>query len=327
MLRDLRLKIRNRHSRISSCGYQEFLGYSKQFFDFVKNSQTLTAMISELLARNPASVAEVAAAGPNIQIYGNTSEEAAAIAHAKWIAYSKQDDPTEFHTSVMGHTSSSRFDDALNLYRDWYVDPLFDYLDEIFEDANVILGTLTRYKQKVEWYKRKALHDLFTNNTVHGEDVLAENMYEYLFDQGIPFHTQPHSASGIPDVVSLDDSQHPFIGDVKIFDASSRGATYIKKGLYQIYRYCWDHNSAVGHLIIFNVSNKQLQLALPARPDGVPRFEYNNKTVFITVIDIHPYEEPASKRPIPETDVINADDLVKQVKEEEEAAVDERNMV
>jgi hypothetical protein len=311
MLRDLRVKVRNRHSRISSCGYLEFLALSKQFFAFVNSSPTLKSIISELLARNPASTQEARTADPNVQVYGETAEQAATIAYEKWSRYAAQDTAHGFYTHAVS-TGSGQFDDGLELYRDWYVEPLFDYLDEVLEDANVILATLVRYKHKVEWYRRQEVAQLYAGDTSRGERHLARHMYEYLFDQGLPFHVEPQAASGRPDVVSLEESNEPFIGDAKVFDAVNRGAPYIKKGLYQVYRYCWDYNSPVGYLIVFNTSDKQLRFTLPSGADGVPRFEYNNKTIFIVVIDIHPHAGTASTLGTPETVTVVGEDLVRE---------------
>ena len=316
MLHDLRVKVRNRHSRVSSCGWEDFLGLSKQFFAFLNGNSVLKAIVSELLARNPDSVQEARTADPDIQLYGETAEQAATLGYIKWESYAAQNQSEAFHSFAM-HTGE--FQEALEKFRDWYVEPLFDYLDEVLDDANVVLVMLSRYKQKVEWYRRVEVGELYASDTGRGEKRIAKHMYEFLFDQGLPFHVEPAAASGRPDVVSLEDSEHPFIGDVKIFDASGgRGSSYLKKGLYQVYRYCWDYNQPIGHLIIFNVSSKQLRFELPSHPDGVPRFEYNHKTIFITVIDIHEHEGTASTRGVAETVTITASELVREVESEPE---------
>lgn len=315
MLRDLRVKIRNRHSRISACTHREFLPLTRQFFAFVAASPILTAVVKEVIARNPKVVEEASTENLSVLVYGETAEEAAAIAYTKWKRYADRNDTYEYYQHVTGHCQG--FDDGLEKYREWYVEPLFDHLDEILEDSNIVLATLTRYKHKVEWYRREELQRLFSTNQSTGENVLAKHMYEYLFDQGIAFVVEPKIASGRPDAVSLEDSNHPFIGDAKIFDAASRGATYIKKGLYQVYQYCLDCNEAVGYLIVFNVSDKQLRLEMPSS-ENAPRFEYNHKTIFVIIIDIHAYEGTASKRAIPESVTITAEEMVREVKEQEQ---------
>jgi hypothetical protein len=317
MLLDLRLKVRNRRSNISSCGYREFLPLTRQFFAFVAANPILSSTVAEFLARNPKSVEEVTGhMNPSDHIYGETAEEAAVVGYTKWKGFAGQDRPDGFFGHVTGVTGS--MDDALSRYRDWYVEPFFEHLDEVLEDSNVILGTLIRYKHKVEWYRRQQLQKLFADNSSQGEKTLARHMYEYLFDQGIPFQIEPQTASGRPDVTALDNSEHPFIGDVKVFDAAGRGAAYIRKGLYQVYQYCCDCNESVGHLIVFNVSEKQLRFALPSGAGGIPRFEYNHKTIFVTIIDIHEHDGTASKRGIPDTVTISKDDVISEAKEQEQ---------
>lgn len=314
MLLDLRVKLRTRHSRISSCNHEDFLGLSKQFFAFLNSNSVLRAVISELLARNPKSAAEASTADPNSQAYAETDEEAATLAYAKWQIFAIQDNPMKF---IEYAPTARGLPDMLERFRDSYVEPLFDYLDEVLEDGNIVLATLVRYKKKVEWYRRGEVLPLYAGDTSRGEKRLAKHMYEFLFDQGLPFHVEPAAASGRPDVVSLEDSERPFIGDVKIFDPEGgRGASYIRKGFYQVYRYCWDYNQPIGHLVVFNVSSKELRVELPSQPGGVPRFEYNHKTIFLTVIDVHEHQGTASTRGIADTVTISADELIREVEAE-----------
>src|SRR5689334_21240162 len=140
----------------------------------------------------------------------------------------------------MGHGD---FNQSSGIYKDWYVTPLFDYLDEVLDDSNVILATLARYKHKVEWYRRDEVLALYVEDTLRGEKRLKKHMFEFLFDQGLPFHVESTTASGKPDVVSLDNSEHPFIGEVKIFDPDrSKGSSGVREAFSQVYRYCWDYN-------------------------------------------------------------------------------------
>jgi len=127
------------------------------------------------------------------------------------------------------------------------------------------------------------------------------------------------AASGEPDVVSLQDSQHRFIGEVKIFDSDSRGKAYIKKAFYQTYRYCLDYNEPLAYLIVFNVSKRQLRVELPSDREGVPRFEYNHKTIFLIVIDIHERLGTTSTLGIADTVTISASELIHEVEEADKA--------
>jgi len=310
MLTNLRVKLRTRRSAIASCGFEDFLPLTKQYFAFLDSNPVLKAVIAELLARNQQSITEVQNTNRNSRrAYGTTAEEAATIAYVVWREFASQNVIHGFHS----HALHGDFNESSGIYKDWYVEPLFNYLDEILDDANIVLALLIRYKQKVEWYKREYVLALYQSDTGRGETNVKQHMFEFLFDQGLPFHVEPVSASGEPDVVSLHDSQHHFIGEVKIFDSENRGKSYIKKAFYQAYRYCLDYNEPLAYLIVFNVSKRQLRVELPSGPDGVPRFEYNHKTIFLVVIDVHEREGTASTLGIADTVTISAAELINEV--------------
>jgi len=317
MLTDLRVKLRTRHSRIASCDVDEFLPLTKQCFSFFRANSVLKSVIDELLARNNKIANELQAATGNMRVYGDTAEEGATIAYLTWQSFADQDDIHYFYRTEFG--GYGELDQSLGRYRDRYVEPLFDYLDETLDDGNVVLATLIRYKQKVEWYRRPDVLKLYEDDTSRGEKNVKQHMFEFLFDQGLAFHVEPVAASGEPDVVSLQDSQHRFIGEIKIFDSESRGKTYIKKAFYQAYRYCLDYNEPLAYLIVFNVSKRQLVVELPSDHDGVPRFEYNHKTIFLIVIDIHKREGTASTLGVAETVTISASELIHEVEEAAQA--------
>jgi hypothetical protein len=304
MLTDLRVKLRNRRIRINGSGFEDFLSLAKQFFAFVEATPVLKSALAELLARNQATINEVKNAPPHARVYGETAEEAATIAYLMWQGDANQ---TNGHRSRLGV-------DKLSDYKDWYVEPLLEYLDETLDDANIVLALLLRYKRKVEWYRRDEVREIYEKDTARGETNLKLHMFEFLFDQGLPFHVEPTAASGKPDIVALDGTQHPFIGEVKIFDPDgSRGAAYIRKAFSQAYRYAGNYNEPVAYLIVFNVSKKQLRVELPSEPDGVPRFELNHKTIFLVTIDL--YEGTASTMGVAETVTIVASELIREVEE------------
>jgi len=246
---------------------------------------------------------------------GTTDGEAATLGYVKWQTFAAQDNPHAFYINASGGLR-----EGLELYRDWYVEPLFDYLDETLDDVNIILATLIRYKQKVEWYRKRDVLKLYEDDTLRGEKKLKWQMFEFLFDQGLPFHIEPTSATGEADVVLLDGTGHPFPGEVKIF-YPERGKTTkkVKEGVSQAYRYCLDYNEPVGYFIVFNIPNKHLSFDVPSKPDGIPRFELNHKTVFLIVINLYD-EGTASTRGVAETVTIQASDLVREVEESTKAS-------
>ena len=76
------------------------------------------------------------------------------------------------------------------------------YVDEHLDDQQAILYFLRRYKHRCEWFHAERLRQAVRHDTHKGEKTLALDLYEYMHDQGIDFHIEPHSTSGIPDFVA-----------------------------------------------------------------------------------------------------------------------------
>jgi hypothetical protein len=76
-----------------------------------------------------------------------------------------------------------------------------------------------------------------------------------------------------------------------------------------------DYNEPLAYLIVFNVSKRQLRVDVPSDPDGVPRFQYNHKTIFLIVIDVHEQEGTASTLGVADTVTISAAELIHEVEE------------
>jgi len=296
MLKNLREKLGTRRALIASGSFKDFLPQSRQFFAFLDSSPILKSMSAELLARNPVSVREATTTPDHKKVAGNTTEEAATIGLVKWRAFANQDDPRRFYASPdMGQG----IENGAVGFKEWYVTPVFHYFDEMLGDFNLVLAMLIRYKHKVEWYRRQEVLDLYEKHRATGEDSVKEHMFEFLFDQGLMFHKEPQSASGRPDALILDDSGRPLITEAKIFDGGNKSS--IKDGFYQAYWYCVDYDEPLGYLIVFNVSSRQLEIKIESDSEGVPRWTYNHKTIFVVQIDVHPHEETASGRGISDT--------------------------
>ena len=310
MLKNLREKLSTRRAVIASSSYKDLLTQSWQFFAFLDSNPVLKSMTAELLARNQQSIREATTTAPHKRVAGETTEKAAAIGLVKWRAFANQDDPRSFYVSS---EMANGIEQAAEFFKEWYVNPVFLYFEETLGDFDVILALLIRYKHKVEWYRRKDVLDLYAGKTATGEDNVKQHMFEYLFDQGLQFHKEPSSASGQPDAVILDDSGRPLITEAKIFTGQNKPS--IKDGFYQAYWYCVDYSESLGYLIVFNVSDRQLEIKIESDTEGIPRWTYNHKTIFVVQIDVHPHEETASGRGISDTVTITEDELRHEVEE------------
>jgi hypothetical protein len=208
-----------------------------------------------------------------------------------------------------------KFDKALDHFRDRYLDPFYEYVDEHIEERNLVLSELIRFKHVAEWFRRDELWNRWKSQSRSGERVLAFAVYQFLYEQGVDFQIEPASASGEVDMVSAQQSPAPLVADVKIYDPeSSRGTTYIRRGFYQAYRYLHDFNQPIGYLVVFKGSEKLLIFSgATSNSEQVPYMTINDKTIFLIQIDIFPHEESASKRGVPEQDVISEADVSAEI--------------
>jgi hypothetical protein len=140
--------------------------------------------------------------------------------------------------------------------------------------------------------------------------VLALDLYEYLYEQGIEFYIEPSSVSGEVDLIGAQSGTEPLLADVKIFyPQKSKGEAYLERGFHQLYTYCRDHNQACGYLVIFNLSPDNLRILTKIQSQSDSYVTHNNKTIFFVVIDLFPHTVSASKRGVMECRELREEDL------------------
>jgi hypothetical protein len=309
-LQDLRYKLQKRVQRLQTVGGDGLSLELVRFFDFFDTNPTLRASAAALSAKYPRINEELNAALQRHELLqGLTEGESAAIGLAVLRKVAVPDDnrmPVLKYVEFTGRSA-----EMLNSFRERYLDPFYEYIDEHIEDRNIVLAELVRFKHLAEWFRRGELWNRWRSDSRSGERSLAFAVYEFLYEQGIDFQIEPASASGEADMVSAQHSPNPLVADVKIFDpASSRGSSHIKRGLHQVYRYLHDFNQPVGYLVVFKGTEKQLEVNVStAHTEEVPYFTLGDKTIFLVQVDIFPHEESASKRPIPEGEIISEVEL------------------
>ena len=181
--------------------------------------------------------------------------------------------------------------------REVFLEPFYEYIDEHLDDQQAILYFLRRYKHRCEWFHADRLRQAVRDDTQRGEKTLALDLYEYLHDQGIDFHIEPHSTSGIPDFVADQVGKERVIADTKLFwPESSKGKSYIISGFNQAYIYACDYNEPCAYLVIYKMCHEGLNFLVPSTQSSFPSLTVNNKTIFFVVVDIFEYETSASKR-------------------------------
>ncbi len=311
----LRYKLQKRVRRLNSTEYRIFHFVLKQFWGFLKSYPIFVGIIEELEANMGYinnDVKELFSSRKAIA-FDNELENAAACYYVLKRCVESDDDMVEVNVAN-NYSHEQNYNDILESFKDIFLEPFYDYLDEYLDDARAVLSVIQKYKKICEWFKRKILFDLWANETQKGEKLLALNLYEYLYEQGIEFYIEPSSISGEVDLISSQIGEDRLIADAKIFNPEKgKGKDYILRGFNQIYSYTVDYNEPVGYLIIFKTCKEGLSFSVDDKSHHIPYYSHNNKTIFFVIIDIYLYEESASRRGVLKTIEIASCELTKQL--------------
>jgi ribosomal protein L21E len=319
-LQSVRYKLQKRIRRQKNTKWETYPSVLQQLLQFLDAEPSLIALQAELAVRcpNADSVAsaiiknglEMAAREKLVDAPLANETEWAAVSMGVLRRFSELDDSRACRKFVV-QQSSNAFNDYLAAFSDFYLIPFYEYLDERLDDPQFVLGRLIRFKHLSEWFWRDDLLKLSQDESRHGEKRMTERLYEFLYTEGIEIHIEPSSASGEADMVSSQEGPDRLVAESKIFNPDkSKSKAYILQGFRQIYQYTLDYNSAMGYLVIFNTSNKQLRFAVSGGAAPLPHVVLNHKAIFFVVIDLYPHEETASKRPQQDFVQITEDEIL-----------------
>ena len=296
-IQQIRYKLQKRLKRLNTADFQSFHWILIQVWGFLQENEVTKGILDDLERRFPACEQDADKTITGQPQVGTTESENDAICYwtAKKCALSERPDIEIQIGHILSH--SSKHDDAIETFRLSYIEPLFDYIDEQIDDKRMVLVLLKKFKHRCEWFRRAGMFKRFKDDTGQGEKILAEDLYEYLHDQGVQFHVEPESASGRIDLVASQSGKDRLVADAKLFNperGQDRG--YIVKGFRQIYDYTRDFNESFGYLVIFKTCEQDLAIPTEHQESSVPFITHNNKTIFLVIIDIFDYPESASKR-------------------------------
>lgn len=298
-VQNLRYKLQKRVRRLNSSEWQVFHYVLKQFWGFLLDQPIFSGMIQELDSKKALVSEDVDKIINDKQVLVfNTEKENTLASYLVLKKCAESDDDRIESNIAFRYSNETKTNAALDSFKDLFIEPFYEYLDENLDDSGYILSLLLRYKHKSEWFNRNELFNLWTVDTKRGEKLLALNFYEYLFDNGIQFYIEPSSASGEADLVSAQSANNPLIADAKIFNPDkNKGKSYIIKGFRQIYDYTLDFNQPSGYLVIFKTCELDLKFTFANySQQQTPFVQHNSKTIFFIVIDIYQYSISASKR-------------------------------
>jgi len=294
-IESLRAKLYRRHRRLMEVEFNMVHGEIKRFFDFAFSQHLILGIFNDLQVRNPTAVdvaRKIVEEKQGIDVWGEQYHVATCLA-VLLKCRNSDDAATEIN---IGEQYIRHMDHSVHIqhFRAHFIRPLCDYLEEQIDEQTAMLGLLTSYKQKCEWFHRQRLYDLWSADASRGEDRLAFDLYDFLLDQGVNLTIESRSVSGRADLIASQTGRDPVLADIKIFgDKTSR--SYLAAGVHQVYQYTCDHNYPFGYLVVFNVSDKNLHFALPHQELVTPFLIHNHKTIFLHLIDLRPDRLTASK--------------------------------
>lgn len=312
-VQDLRHKLQRRMQQLNSAGIDTFHYRLQHFWKFLHLHPLLGGITDDLRRRHELIEPADNDTG-DFSLWGNDEIEYAAIALEKLRHCVGQQNSGAEANEGLELCKSIEVQDALDAFRRTYLEPVYQYLDEQLDDQRALLSLLRRYKHRCEWFRRDVLLDLWQSDTAKGERALANDLYEYLYDQGLEFSIEPSSASGKPDLISAQVGNEKLIADAKVYKEGT-SKSYLATGFHQIYQYTLDYSQPFGYLVIFKTCEDDLKFPMADQEQSIPFLVHNNKTVFFVVIDICRHEATASKRGALKTVEITEADLIQKTDE------------
>lgn len=310
-LQFIRYKLQKRLKRLNTANYQSIHFVLVQTWGFLLSDDIIRGILDDLATRRPDAAATADRIHGGEDLVGSDEDERDAMAY--WVVRKCAESSDGRVEIQVGRTfcEESQHDDCVEYFRNLFIEPLFDYIDEHIDDRRMVLTLLKKYKHRCEWFRRQQLYAACKADTRQGEKALAYDLYEYLHDQGLQFTVEPESASGRVDLISAQSGKDRLLADTKIFNpGGGQTCGYLAKGFRQVYDYTRDYNEQFGYIVIFKTCEDDLAIQTAHQESLIPVVMHNHKAIFLLVIDIFPHEKPASQRGKLKTHEITAEDLI-----------------
>lgn len=319
----LRYKLQKRVRKVNSAGFQTFHFSLKRFWQFLHGNEVFVGVLEQATKLVNAAKADAERIVNGEALHGENENEEVCLAY--WVIRSCVESDGEKHQEInIAHeyAHATKHDEALEMFKDVFVEPLYEYIDEQLDDQRAVLGLLRRYKHNCEWFRRSELQAITDDEKARSaepgkksrvEKRLALHLYEYLHNQGLSFSIEPSSVSGEADLVAAQESDDPLVADVKVFDpASGKNKAYLISGFHQVYQYTLDYNEPFGYLVIFKTCEEGLAISSGEQEQSTSFITFNGKTIFFVIVDLFLHEKSASKRGKLKSYVITEQELVTQ---------------
>jgi hypothetical protein len=315
-VQSIRYRLQKRVRRLNSANFQAFPFFLKAFLTYLDGNPILAAVRDELLARTakfrPRDSVDKILSGH--ALFGETEDESAAIGYLLLVKCAEDPEANGIQRFGSLYSPASKYDEMLDRVREIFLEPFYEYVDEHIDDQQAILYFLKRYKHRCEWFHAERLRQLVESDTQRGERTLAFDLYEFLHNEGIEFHIEPESASGIVDVVADQVGDDRVVADAKIFwPEKGKGKAYLISAFNQAYTYARDYNEPCAYLVVYKMSKDDPHFLVPRSETMFPCLSLNNKTIFFVVVDICEHGASASKRGALKSVEISEAELIRSV--------------
>jgi len=309
----LQAKLDNRRCRIMNSTWEMFPYELKSFLDFLNSVPITKTILDELdTVIKQTDFSEYNFGGRGI---GGSSpklpedeKKRVAFYYKTLKEIKKESDLVQITYANVFSQGSNSISDSVQGFKEQVFIPFYDYIFERVSDGDFLLYLLVRFKIKSEFFDKKNLFNIYKHSG--REEDLDKELRRFLFIEGIDYpYSKPKAPSGEADIV-LEIEENPVPLEVKIFDPEK---SYNKKriidGANQVKRYADDYNYPMGYLVIFNPSNKYLEVSSSYHP---PILSIGSKEVAFIIIDINPSRPTASKEKILTREYLTQDDFIEK---------------
>jgi hypothetical protein len=300
-IQSLRYKLQKRYRKVNASDFNNFHIKLIHFWKFINEELIFKSLLEQLEAEIPKTLKDMIT-NANQKTIGENEKEDIQIAFLVLLEVAKVSIAHRGDVHLNKYTQRS-FAEKVNEFKEDYVQIIYEYLDEQLDSNVAVLGIIKRYKYKCEWFLREKLQNKIKNNqnSKIEEQVLAPHLYEYLHDQGLDNLYEVKSGdNGRLDFRSNLEQPYQFIGEIKIYKDKKED---IYTGYKEILRHLGSNGLQTGYLIVFNNSNKLLEIS--------PKIINQGKSIFIVLIDIRNEKQtPSNKKEkvvsITENDILDA---------------------
>ena len=291
--RDLKVLLQERYKRVYRAPYGTYESEVKYLYAFLQKHPVLRGLTVAIRDAVPTfdpgawANAQFASEQRGVFDWPPTEEERAKLLLALISDWAGGESPEGFGQYV---SFESNGDAVLRDVTERVIAPFIDYLQDWLGEDSDVLYLLERYKRRVEWFERERLYAAYTGDTARGEATYDADLRRFLFEQGIDYpFSKPRSASGDADVVAGLEGDDPLVCEVKLYNATTYGVSYLAKGVKQALRYARDYNKVSGHLVVFNLAEETLNL--PTDAEGKPwppRLHVGDHVIYLVVVQALP---------------------------------------